>query len=79
MDRAEPENLLKVNYSFFSLCLSQDVHLPSVAEVDNVHVGLLDVPVQVLWAVLLFQVHGEGQPIVLPGGLQTRADARLQY
>lgn len=43
---------------FLSLCLSQDVHLPSVAEVDDIHVGLLDVPLQVLGAVLLLQVHG---------------------
>lgn len=61
--------------SFFPRSSSQDVYLPSVAEVDNIHVGLLNVPVQILRTVLLLQVHGEGQLIGLPGGLQTQADA----
>lgn len=45
-------------------------YLPSVAEVYDIHVGLLDVPVQILRAVLLLQVNGKGQLLVLPGGLQ---------
>lgn len=47
-------------------------YLPPVPEVYNVHEGLLDVPVQVLWAVLLLQVNGEGQLITLPTGLRRR-------
>lgn len=38
-----------------SICL----YLPSVAEVYNIHVGLLDVPLKVLGAALLLQVNGE--------------------
>lgn len=64
---------------FFFLSSSQDVYLPSVAEVHNIHVGLLNVPVQILRAVLLLQVHGEGQLMVLPRGLLTQADTWLKY
>lgn len=47
-------------------------YLPPVSEVYNVHEGLLDVPVQVLRAVLLLQMNGEGQLIALPTGLRRR-------
>lgn len=47
-------------------------YLPPVPEVYNVHVGLLDVPLQVLWALLLLHVHGEGQLIILQPGLRHR-------
>lgn len=45
-------------------------YLPSVAEVYNIHVGLSDVPLQVLWAVLLLKVNGEDQLLFLTVGLQ---------
>lgn len=61
----KPENLLLLN--FF---LVARPYLPSVAEVYDIHVGLLDVPVQILRAVLLLQVNRKGQLLVLPGGLQ---------
>lgn len=47
-------------------------YLPPVPEVYNVHVGLLDVPLQVLWALLLLHVHCEGQLIILQSGLRYR-------
>lgn len=45
-------------------------YLPSVAEVYNIHVGLPDVPLEVLRAFLLLQVHREDKLVFLPVSLQ---------
>lgn len=62
----------KKQNQFPRLRLHAAFYLPPVPEVDNVHVGLLDVPLQVLWALLLLHVHGEGQLIILQPGLRYR-------
>lgn len=62
----------KKNEQFPRLQRCAAFYLPPVSEVNNVHVGLLDVPLQVFWALLLLQVYDEGQLILLPTGLRRR-------
>lgn len=45
-------------------------YLPSVAEVYNIHVALLDVPLEVLRTVFFLQVNSEDYLLILPVSLQ---------
>lgn len=65
-------NLKKTSFRSFPRAAAA-FYLPPVPEVYDVHVGLPDVPVQVLRAVLLLQVNGEGQLAVLARRLNTQA------